>query len=237
VWAGDLAGAEQMARHVLPLAEGGDFAAELWQGPLLSVIRHNKGLIADQLAYVEAFLKTDRPGFRDYAEPLLALASAHAGRHAQAEGTLRHTIQREAVPPNPFWVSGRVMLCEVAEILNDGAAAAVLRNELRPFAGLIAGTFAVAISPVDLALSQAALAAGDLDEAEAVADRAVAASRRRATPLFLGRELLRLAASRRRRGAAAVEVAPLVGEAIAWAERAGADLIRLEAERLDLVVE
>jgi hypothetical protein len=88
--------------------------------------------------------------------------------------------------------------------------------------------------PVDLALAQAALGAGDFEAAESFAMRAVTASRQRRTPIFLGRELVRLAEARRQRGALDAEITPLVDEALDIAESTGASLICREAERYGL---
>ena len=91
------------------------------------------------------------------------------------------------------------------------------------------------IGSVDLALAQLALAAEDWSGAERFASHAVTASRARDTPIFLGRELVRLAAARTRLGAAIDAIEPIVAEAVALAERTGADLIRQEAMRYGLV--
>jgi hypothetical protein len=60
------------------------------------------------------------------------------------------------------------------------------------------------------------------------------ASRISGTPLFLGRELIRLAAARRRLGASDHEIAPLVREALEIAEKAGATVIHTDAAHYDL---
>ena len=64
--------------------------------------------------------------------------------------------------------------------------------------------------------------------------RAVAASRERATPVFLARELVFLAEARRRAGATAAELRPLVGEALTLAERIGAGAVVADVTRYEL---
>jgi hypothetical protein len=119
-------------------------------------------------------------------------------------------------------------------LLGDRSAAAVLRDRLAPFQGRIAGaTFSIS-RPVDQALCQLALTLDDLDGATAMAHRAIAASRRRGTPIFLGRELVLFAAARIRAGDTGGELAALVDEAHQIADATGAHLINQEAERYGL---
>jgi hypothetical protein len=91
------------------------------------------------------------------------------------------------------------------------------------------------VSPVDLVLAQMAVVTGDHQRAREHAEQAVAASRERKTPVFLGRELLRLVAARQHLGESPKATRTLVDEALAIADRTGATLIELEARRLGLV--
>jgi hypothetical protein len=88
--------------------------------------------------------------------------------------------------------------------------------------------------PIDVALAQLALTRGDNQRAEAVAGKALQASRRMDTPIFLGRALVQQAAARRRLGGHGEETRPLVDEALAIARRTGAELIAHEAVRYRL---
>jgi len=92
----------------------------------------------------------------------------------------------------------------------------------------------VTFAPIDLALAQAALTTGDAESGAGYADTAVRASRTRGTPLFLGRELIRLAEARRRLGANDDDIDPLVREAFDIADRTEAALIHAEAAHYDL---
>jgi hypothetical protein len=80
-----------------------------------------------------------------------------------------------------------------------------------------------------------ALVTGDHERARRHAEQAVSASRERKTPLFLGRELLRLAAARQHLGQGAHATHDPVHEALAIASRTGATLIQHEAHRLGLL--
>jgi hypothetical protein len=126
-------------------------------------------------------------------------------------------------------------LAETADILGHQAAAAAIAEQLHPFAGRIAALSATVVSTVDLVLAQMAVVTGDHQRARQHAEQAVAASRKRKTPLFLGRELLRLAAARRHLGESPNATHKLVHEALAIADRTGATLIQHEAHRLDLL--
>ena len=138
------------------------------------------------------------------------------------------------MPHNVNWFIGTDLLADAVEILGDTAVAAVLRERLTPFAGSIVNFAAGVSRPTDQALAQLALVLGDLDGAAAAATRAVAASRTRKTPLFLGRELVLLATARRRAGAPEREILPLVEEAQQIADATGAHLIDQEIARYGL---
>ena len=87
------------------------------------------------------------------------------------------------------WFTGTATLAEVAHLLEDRAAAAILRERLQPFAGRITIQGPGVGLPVDQALAQLALTLDDPEAAETAASRAVDASRRRATLIYLGQEL------------------------------------------------
>ena len=130
-------------------------------------------------------------------------------------------LRDEGFPIRPIypWSVAVTDLAEAAEVAGDPDVAAHVLAVAAPFAGRIAVSGPYPNRPFDQALAQAALAVGDVDAAEAHARRAVAASRERATPVFLARELVFLAEARRRAGAAAAELRPLVGEALTLAEQ------------------
>jgi hypothetical protein len=125
-------------------------------------------------------------------------------------------------------------LAEVAEILGHRTAAASIAEQLSPFSGRIAAIPATVVSTVDLVLAQMALVTGDHQRARWLAAKAVAASRERATPLFLGRELLRLAAARQQLGEPRDDTRDLVAQALAIAARTGATVIEHDAHHLGL---
>jgi hypothetical protein len=185
-----------------------------------------------------------RPGLERVAglpgDPLLLrsfLAAAYAREGAIDEARRVLASLRDDGWPFPKTYVGSVAareLAEAAEMVNDPEAAQRAIVECTPFAGGIASTHTLVLAPFDQALAQASLGAGDAEVAEAHAERAVTASRQRGTPLFLARELVFLAEARRRNGASAAALRPLVAEALAIAERTGARVVNVDVERYGL---
>lgn len=233
--AGDLAMAERAARDILTLAKGAAFDPANWFGSALWTIRHNQHRLGRFSAFYRRGIVRE-PGLDDYLSAILALAYLQARRTADAHIILRGFADAgfQGVRPNFLWTAKMAMLCETAEMTADAEAAAALVTLLRPHSGSLAANSILVFAPIDLALSQAALTAGDAEQAETFAANAVAASRQRNTPIFLGRELVRLAEARRRRGRDHDEIRPLVDEALELANRTGAVLIRREADHYGL---
>jgi hypothetical protein len=167
---------------------------------------------------------------------MLATGLARTGRRDDATEVLAPLAARGFdVFGAQTWFSATIYLVDAVELLGDRAAAAVLCDRLAPFQGRIAGSNFSINRPVDQALCQLALTLDDLDGATAMAHRAIAASRRRGTPIFLGRELILFAATRGQAGVKRGELAPLVDEALQIADATGAHLINQEAERYGLI--
>ena len=232
--AGDLAGAEEAANEVLGLASAG-FDATLWYGPALMVIRGHQARLGELIPLIEA--ATDHPAFGGSYRAVLAAAYAFAGQLDDARSILTTFSSNDYrdVRRNQLWLTDMTSLAETADILDHQAAAAAIAEQLHPFAGRIAALSATVVTTVDLVLAQMALVTGDHQRARQHAEQAVAASRERKTPLFLGRELLRLVAARQHLGESPNATDDLVHEALAIADRTGATLIRHEAQRLGLV--
>jgi hypothetical protein len=180
---------------------------------------------------------TDHPAFGGSFRAVLAAAYAFAGQLDDAESILTafSSDNYRDVRRNQMWLTDMTALAEAADILGHSAAAAAIADQLHPFAGRIAALSATVVSPVDLVLAQMAVVTGDHQCARQHAEQAVAASRERKTPIFLGRELLRLAAARQRLGEPENATHDLVHQALAIADRTGATLIQHEARRLGLL--
>jgi hypothetical protein len=233
---GDLGGAEEAFGHLY--AGAYDVLADPNRicGPLLLSIRHAQGRLPEMAGTIETAVAAN-PGANAAYEAVLAVAFGHAGCVEDARRILRRWADDgfEHVQRNMSWTTSIAFFCDVAEQVGDPDAAAQLVHHLQPMSGLLADYSVSVAVPIDLAISQAALALGDVDAAANAAERAIAASRRRNTPVFLGRELVRLAECRRRQGASRSEVRRLVDESLELMARTGAALIDQEARMYGLV--
>jgi DNA-binding CsgD family transcriptional regulator len=132
------------------------------------------------------------------------------------------------------WPTAMAWWAEAAALTSDAVAAAELIELLQPLAGRLADSGIVVTDTVDRVLALLALTVGDVEGATAAARRAVTASRRRGMPIMLGRELLILAAARRRGGVGREVVEDLVTEAVTIADQTGAGVIHHDVERFHL---
>jgi hypothetical protein len=199
------------------------------------VIRGHQGRLGELIPLLDA--ASDHPGLGRSYQAVLAAAYAFAGQLDEARSILTRFSSNgfREVLRNQLWLTDMTSLAEAADILGHRAAAVAIAEQLNPFTGRIAALFSTVVTTVDLVLAQLALVTGDDERARRHAERAVAASHERNTPIFLGRELLRLAAARQHLGEPPDEIDDLVTQALAIADRTGAGLIELEARRLGLV--
>jgi DNA-binding CsgD family transcriptional regulator len=234
ILAGNLAGAEDAANEVLTIATPG-FDTTLWYGPALMAIRGHQARLGELIPLIET--GTGHPAFGGSYQAVLAAAYAFAGQLEDARSILTAFSSNDFrdVRRNQFWLTDMTSLAETTEILGHQAAATAIAEQLQPFAGRIAAISWTVVSTVDLVLAQMALVTGDHQRARQLAEQAVSASRERKTPLFLGRELLRLAAARQHLGDSPKLTHDLVHEALAIADRTGGTLIQGEARRLGLL--
>jgi tetratricopeptide (TPR) repeat protein len=212
--AGDLAGAEEAANEVLRLEASG-FDTAMWYGPALMAIRGHQARLGELIPLIEP--STDHPAFGGSYHAVLAAAYAFAGQLDDARSILATFSSNNFrdVRRNQLWLTDMISLAETADILGHQATAAAIAEQLHPFAGRIAALPATVVSTVELVLAQMALVTGDHQLAGRHAEQAVSASRERKTPLFLGRELLRLAAARRHLGESPNATYDLLHEALA----------------------
>lgn len=227
---GDLRGAEDAFGPLFAAASDASSDALRLCGPLLLTIRHYQGRVTEMVGAIETAVATN-PGAEAGYDAILAIAYGYLDRMDDARSILRRWAHDgfEQVQRNQSWTTALALFCQVAEQVRDAEAAASLVVHLEPLAGLLVDYGGCAVGSIDLAISQAALALGDVEAAALAAERAIAASRRRNTPVFLGRELVRLAECRRRQGAPMSEAQGLVDEALELANRTGAALIGQEA--------
>lgn len=231
--AGDLAAAEQIAEQTLELWTE-TFDPMNWYAPAMLLIRHSLGQLPEFIPLLEA--SGQQTGIGETYRAALAVAHVQAGTTDRAAVIVTELARDDLshVPRNFTWLATLVALAEAAERLGDASTGRALLAQLASHSGSIADLPQTVVAPVDLALAQAAHAAGDHALAQSYAEKAVAASRQRGTPIFLARELLRVALARRSVRASA-DVRELVDEALAIAERTGARLISDEAAHYGLI--
>jgi len=225
--------AEEIANEVWALESEG-FSPMNWYGPVVLMVRHSQDRLVELLPLIEPAV--EQPGIGEIYRAALSVAYATAGRTEEAQTILRSFAETgfSAVPRNFSWLASLLAFAETAELLADQRAANQLLDMLGPYSGLIADLPQTVIGPVDLAIAQVALTAGAVSLAGEAAARAAAASRQRDTPIFRGRELVRLAAARSLSGASPEEIEPFVGEARAIAAETKAALIERELEHYRL---
>lgn len=231
--AGDLAGAETTATRLLQFGPESGIEPFDFYAPILGTIRSQQGRIGELIALLQQAVHA-QPNHAGYVAAL-ARALSRAGRFNEAADVVgRLAADGYDMPHNVNWFIGTDRLADAVALLGDRTIAATVRERLRPFAGRLVEMGAIVSRPVDQALAQLALALDDLDDAAAVASRAITASRTRHTPIFLGHELVLLATARHRAGASDHEVRPLVAEAQQIADATGAHLIHDEIARFGL---
>ena len=231
--AGDLVGAEATIEGFMASDDASVFDRFAIYAPHLLAIRYQQGRIVELVPLIEQVV-ADAPHFRGYQGVLVA-ALARAGRHDDAAEILRGLADVDYdMPHNANWFVGTEVLADGVEILDNRDVAAVLHDRLAPFAGRIVDYIYGVSRPADQALAQLLLTLGNPDGAAAAATRAIDASRKRRTPLFLGRELVLLAEARHRAGHTVEQLRPLLDEAHQIARATGAHLIDHEIARYGL---
>lgn len=124
--------------------------------------------------------------------------------------------------------TGAAPIChwaETAAIVKNTAAGATLAELLEPLAGRLVDCCIYLTDTVDRLRALIRLTSGNPAGAHELAANAVAASRRRRTPIFLARELVILAAAKQLLSADATETADAIDEALAIGRRTGARII------------
>lgn len=222
---GDLDRAEQLTRQIEEISHPGD-AGHVYSISLRAALDDWRERTRDLNALEHQILTGHLP---DVLEAFVARRWARRGHFAHAQEMLDKARCRGFAPMHSghggstriaFWA-------ETAAIVGDTAASQELGTILEPMAGRFADSGVVVLDTIDRLLALLRLATGDTAAAAEFAARAVAASRRRRTPIFLGRELVALAAATQRLGA---DANASVEEALTIARRTGARMIARDAE-------
>ena len=230
--AGDLAGAEATADRLWDFgSETGVDAFGLY-ALILGAIRSQQGRFAEMLPVIEKAV-AEQPSHRGFLTAMLARALARVGRLDDAAEALHRPRGQTTTTCHTTGWSGWSCSPTPSRSSATGCrrpparTAHTVRRTDRQLLGVVT-------RPTDQALAQLALVLDDLDGAADAATRAIAASRARNTPIFLGRELVLLATARHRAGAPEREILPLVEEAQQIADATGAHLINQEIARYGL---
>jgi hypothetical protein len=231
---GELDRAEELAVSSRSLSHALGHPSSAWSGPLIGALRRLQSRDAELIGGVRRLV--ERADETSVFRCVLAAREARIGDLEEARRLLADVDGGRVVPAGYGWSPAMSDVAEAAEVADEEATSAQMVEMCGPYTGLIMTAGPAVIRPFDQALAQAALGAGDPSLAASYAESAVAASRRRETPLFLARELVFLAEARRRLGTLPGDVAPLVAEARAIAERFGARIVLDDLDRYGLSV-
>lgn len=229
---GQLDRAESLAASSLPMSVALGHPPTAWSGQIISAVRRLQSRDDELIGGLRRII--ERADETSVFRCVLAASAARVGETEEARRLLASVESGRVVPAGYGWSQAMSELAEAAEVAGDAFTATVVVEECGPYSGLIMTGGPAVIRPFDQALAQSALGAGDPQAAASYAERAVAASRGRDTPLFLARELVLLAEGRRRLGSSRSEVAALVAEARVIATRFGAKIVLDDIERFHL---
>lgn len=165
------------------------------------------------------------------ARAQLAMALARTGQESEAAELLAEIRSEglDSIPRRAGWLTMAATLAETAQRIDDRDLSEQLLERLAPLAGQLAHEGGLAWSSIDFLRAICALTANRPDEALDLIIDAVAASRRRRTPIFLGRELVVLAETLRRLGRDPDEIQAPLAEALQIADTTGARIITQDA--------
>ena len=153
----------------------------------LAMIRRDQGRL-DELVDAVARQVADNPGIPGFSI-LLALCYCELDRHEEARAAFAPAAADgfASIPHDPVWSSAMTMGAEVAAVLDDADAAAVLAEKLRPFAGMLAHNGCTTFGAVDRYLGMLATTLGRYFEADAHFAAAAAIHTRIGAPAWVAR--------------------------------------------------
>ena len=153
----------------------------------LAMIRRDQGRL-DELVDTIAQAVADNPGIPGFGI-LLALYYCELERYDEARAAFAPAAADgfASIPHDPVWSSAMTMAAEVAAILGDTDAAAVLAENLRPFTGMLAHNGTGTFGAIDRYLGLVAVTLGRYFEADAHFAAAAAIHSRIGAPAWLAR--------------------------------------------------
>ena len=139
--AGDLERAFSLARESGEVGIGaGERDAQPFRIALRSLVRWEQGRLRAAVEYLASAIESF-PGFTIF-RPLHALALCEAGQADEAAPLLAQTAadRFRSIPSNALWATAMLTWSHVAARVEDRDAAAVLSEQLEPFADQVAAT-------------------------------------------------------------------------------------------------
>ena len=219
---GDLARAEQLTDELSAVWDASGVGTA-YTVPLRAAIDDCRGRLPDPERLEEVLAAGTF--HREIVEAVLARTWARSGRLDKA-GELLDRARRRGFSAGYSARGGAFAAgcwAEVAVSVADTASAHELTALFEPLVGRMVETGASVWDSVDRIRALLRIATGDPATAAAIATTAVTASRRRRTPIFLGRELIVLASAQQHLGIDSTD--GVVEEALTIARRTGARLI------------
>ncbi len=200
----------------------------------LAMIRRDQGRL-DELVDTIARAVADNPGIPGFSI-LLALVYCELERYDEARLAFAPTASEAfaSIPHDPVWSSAMTMGAEVAAILGDADAAAVLGANLRPFTGMLAHNGTSTLGAIDRYLGLAAMTLGRYFEADAHFAAAVAIHTRIGAPAWLARTQVDWARMLQRRAGRgdAEHAGELLASALRTARKIGLPTVERQAVSL-----
>jgi class 3 adenylate cyclase/tetratricopeptide (TPR) repeat protein len=217
---GDLTEAERLCMSAFEIGQSAFLPETLAVGSMggqLFVLRHDQGRL-DELELMARMAMEQQPGVPTW-HMTLAVIYWETGRTEEARehfelGSADHFT---AIPRDFMWLTGMVLMAELATHLNDRERAEELTEILRPYTGRMGWAPVACAGPVDLRLGMLAGALGKKEEAIALLNASVELCERLETPTWLARSLLEKA-----RLSEGAERQALASRAVALANDVGA---------------
>jgi tetratricopeptide (TPR) repeat protein len=215
---------ERAAEEALTLGlETGQPDALLFYGLWLMGIRWVQGRDVELTALI-AQAAQDNPGVPGF-QAFLAFNYAWLGELDLARSQFDQLAKDDfTFPSDDLWLMANTFVAEVAAVLGDRAAAAVLSERLEPYRELIAASAAACTGAVSHVLGCLAATLGRDDEAEQYLTDALVRHERLEAPFFRARTMLELARVIRAREPERAEA--LFEEALTLADTYGMASIR-----------
>jgi tetratricopeptide (TPR) repeat protein len=193
ILAGQLVEAEALAMSAFEIGQSALLPPSLAVGSLagqLFSLRREQGRLAE-LEPMARMVLADQPGVPSWhmtlATILCETGQEEEGREHFEQGAADDC---NAVPRDLMWLTGMVLLAELASQLHDVERAEQLWHKLTPYRGRMGWGAVACAGPVDLRLGMLAATLGRTEEAKTLLDASARLSQRLQSPTWLARTLL-----------------------------------------------